>query len=66
MPRATGTQNDAPVITTLLSSKDREQIDAAGGGSFRTMHRASIPELYDDLRARRASAVWPRIVVSIA
>lgn len=52
-----GPRNDAPVITTLLGSKDREQLDAAGGGSFRTVHRSSIPELYDDLRARRASAV---------
>ena len=57
MPSLPLPRNDAPVITTLLSSKDREQLDAAGGGSFRTMHRTSIPELYDDLRARRASAV---------
>ncbi|MBI2797558.1 MAG: helix-turn-helix domain-containing protein [Gemmatimonadetes bacterium] len=50
-------RTDAPVITTLLSVQDRQQLDAAGGGSFRTMHRASIPELYEDLRQRRASAV---------
>ena len=57
MPTLPAPRTDAPVITTLLSATDREQLDAAGGGSFRTVHRASVPELYDDLRARRASAV---------
>lgn len=57
MPSPSPVHSDAPVITTLLSTYDRQQLDAAGGGSFRTMHRASIVELYEDLRQRRASAV---------
>lgn len=44
-------------IATLLSPGERARVDAAGEGCFVSLHRESIDEVLNDLRARRASAV---------
>jgi AraC-like DNA-binding protein len=49
-------------IATMLTPPERLRVDAAGEGSYRALHRDSIAELVDDVKAKRVNAV----VVSIA
>jgi AraC-like DNA-binding protein len=49
-------------IATMLTPPERLRVDAAGEGSYRALHRDTIAELVDDVKANRATAV----VVSIA
>ncbi len=56
----TPTQKDAtgaPTITTLLLPKERDSVDAAGAGYYRTLHRESLDEAVRDLRERKAGAM---------
>src|SRR5690348_3652336 len=53
----------APVsVATMLTPAERIHVDAAGEGSYRTLHRESVAELVQDLKNNRASAV----LVSVA
>ena len=54
------TENDAtgaPTITTLLLPMERNRVDAAGEGYYRTLHRESLEEAVRDLRERKAGAM---------
>ena len=46
-----------PTITTLLLPKERHNVDAAGQGHYRTLHRESLDEAVRDLRERKAGAM---------
>jgi AraC-like DNA-binding protein len=46
----------------MLTPPERLRVDAAGEGSYRALHRDSIAELVDDVKANRVNAV----IVSIA
>ncbi|MBI3791364.1 MAG: helix-turn-helix domain-containing protein [Gemmatimonadetes bacterium] len=48
---------ETPLVTTLVPPGERPHVDAAGEGLFRAVHRSSLPEVLEDLRARRAAAV---------
>jgi AraC-like DNA-binding protein len=49
-------------ISTMLTPPERARVDAAGEGSYRALHRDTIAELVDDVKANRVNAV----IVSIA
>ena len=49
-------------IATMLTPPERLRVDAAGEGSYRALHRDTVAELVDDVKANRVNAV----VVSIA
>jgi AraC-like DNA-binding protein len=49
-------------IATMLTPTERLRVDAAGEGSYRALHRDTIAELVDDVKANRVTAV----IVSIA
>lgn len=49
-------------IATMLTPPERLRVDAAGEGSYRALHRDTIAELVDDVKANRVNAV----IVSIA
>lgn len=44
-------------IATMLTPSERARVDAAGEGSYQTLHRDSVAELVQDLKTNRASAV---------
>jgi len=44
-------------IATMLTPDERIRVDAAGEGSYRTVHRDSVAEVMQDLKSNRASAV---------
>ena len=44
-------------IATMLTPDERLRVDAAGEGSYRTVHRDSVAEVMQDLKSNRASAV---------
>jgi len=46
----------APVVT-VVEPGERKEIDRAGEGFFRTVHRESLEQVHDDLRKRRVSAL---------
>lgn len=49
---------DAPrQVVTVLDPRERARVDAAGAGLYRTLHRDSMQDALDDLRAARADAV---------
>lgn len=54
----------APVstISTVLTPSERMRVDAAGEGSYQTIHRDSVNDVLRDLKANRAAAV----LVSVA
>jgi AraC-like DNA-binding protein len=54
MPRA--------VVSTMLTTPERQRVDAMGAGVFDLVHRDSIEEVVGDVQARRARAV----VLSVA
>jgi AraC-like DNA-binding protein len=49
-------------VTTMLLPGERSRVDAAGEGVYRTLHRDTLDDVFDDIRDRRAAAV----VVSVA
>lgn len=60
-PELDADQSPVP-ITTMLTPTERPRVDAAGEGSYQAVHRDSVAELAQDLKANRVSAV----VVSVA
>lgn len=68
-PRRTLAEPLAPVATpalaavsTVLTPTERMRVDAAGEGSYRALHRDSMEDVVQDLKANRATAV----LVSVA
>ena len=49
-------------VATMLTPAERIRVDAAGEGSYFTLHRDSVAELVQDLKTNRAGAV----VLSVA
>ena len=48
---------DSPPVSTMLTPTERLRVDAAGEGSYQTLHRNSVPELVRDIKENRANAV---------
>jgi AraC-like DNA-binding protein len=48
---------DLPPILTLLTPAERPQVDAAGEGYYRTLHRENVEDLIHDLKSRQIHAV---------
>jgi AraC-like DNA-binding protein len=46
-----------PPVSTMIEPGERQRVDAAGAGLYRTIHRNSIGEVMRDLKERRISAV---------
>lgn len=46
-----------PPVATVLEPGERAEVDRAGAGLYRTIHRESVAEVLRDLRVRRVSAV---------
>jgi AraC-like DNA-binding protein len=44
-------------VSTMIEPVERQRVDAAGAGLYRTIHRDSIGEVLRDLKERRISAV---------
>jgi AraC-like DNA-binding protein len=44
-------------VATILTPSERAHVDAAGTGSYETLHRERVAEVVTDLKARRAEAV---------
>jgi AraC-like DNA-binding protein len=44
-------------VSTMIEPGERQRVDAAGAGLYRTIHRNSIAEVVRDLKERRISAV---------
>jgi AraC-like DNA-binding protein len=44
-------------VATMLTPAERVRVDAAGEGSYCTLHRDTVAELVQDLKSNRASAV---------
>jgi AraC-like DNA-binding protein len=51
-----------PVVATVLTPLERVRVDVASEGVFEVLHRESVEELTDDVRARQVDAV----IVSVA
>ncbi len=49
-------------VATFLTPAERQRVDAAGEGCYKTLHRESLDELLVDLRTQRVAAV----LVSVA
>jgi AraC-like DNA-binding protein len=49
-------------VSTVLTPTERIRVDAAGEGSYRTLHRDNVDDVVQDLKANRAAAV----LVSVA
>lgn len=47
----------APPVSTMLTPTERLRVDAAGEGSYQTLHRNSVPELVRDIKENRVGAV---------
>ena len=56
MTMTSSTRRIAPV-STMIEPVERQRVDAAGAGLYRTIHRDSIREVIRDLKERRISAV---------
>jgi AraC-like DNA-binding protein len=56
MTTTSSAQRIAPV-STMIEPVERQRVDAAGAGLYRTIHRDSIGEVMRDLKERRISAV---------
>ena len=48
---------ELPPIATWLTPAERLRVDAAGEGCYRTLHRESVDDLIQDLKARQVQAV---------
>lgn len=46
-----------PPVSTMIEPVERQRVDAAGVGLYRTIHRNNISEVFRDLKERRISAV---------
>lgn len=46
-----------PPVSTMIEPVERQRVDAAGIGLYRTIHRNSIREVLRDLKERRISAI---------
>ena len=46
-----------PPVSTMVDPVERQRVDAAGVGLYRTIHRDSIAEVVRDLKERRISAL---------
>jgi AraC-like DNA-binding protein len=55
--RATPPDPALSAVATVLTPSERAQVDAAGAGLYRTMHRESLVAVLNDLRAGRVDAV---------
>jgi len=44
-------------VSTMIEPVERQRVDAAGAGLYRTIHRDSIGEVLRDLKERRISAI---------
>lgn len=44
-------------VATMLTPSERVRVDAAGEGSYQTLHRDSVAEVVQDLKTNRANAV---------
>ena len=44
-------------VVTMLTPVERIRVDAAGEGTYRTVHRDSVAELVHDIRTSRVGAV---------
>src|SRR4051812_33642988 len=44
-------------VSTVLTPNERIRVDAAGEGSYRTLHRESVEDVIHDLKLNRAQAV---------
>ena len=51
-----------PVVATVLTPLERVRVDVAAHGAFDVLHRSSVEELSEDVRAREVDAV----IVSVA
>lgn len=51
-----------PVIATILTPLERVRVDVVSEGAFKVLHRSSVEELTDDIRAQEVNA----IIVSVA
>ena len=56
MTTTSSTRRIAPV-STMIEPVERQRVDAAGAGLYRTIHRDSLREVIRDLKERRISAV---------
>jgi AraC-like DNA-binding protein len=56
MTTTSSVQRIAPV-STMIEPVERQRVDAAGAGLYRTIHRDNIGEVLRDLKERRISAV---------
>lgn len=52
----------SPVIATVLTPLERVRVDVAAEGAFEVLHRGSVEELSEDVRAQEVDAV----IVSVA
>ncbi len=52
----------APVVATVLTPLERVRVDVAADGAFQVLHRSSVEELTDDVKAQQVDAV----IVSVA
>jgi AraC-like DNA-binding protein len=59
--RSTSTSRP-PVIATVLTPLERVRVDVAADGAFQVVHRGSVDELADDVRAQDVDAV----IISVA
>src|SRR6266576_656839 len=48
---------ELPPIATLLTAAERQRVDAAGEGCYRTIHRDSVDDVIRDLKTRHVQAV---------
>jgi AraC-like DNA-binding protein len=53
----TSTARRIAPVSTMIEPVERQRVDAAGAGLYRTIHRDSIGEVLRDLKERRISAV---------
>jgi AraC-like DNA-binding protein len=60
--RSVTTGSQPPVVATVLTPLERVRVDVAADGAFEVVHRSSVDELSDDVRAREVDAV----IVSVA
>lgn len=62
MAQCLGMVREPLPVATMLTPAERIRVDAAGEGSYLTLHRDSVAELVQDLKSNRAGAV----VLSVA
>lgn len=56
-PRSMPSGPALSALATVLTPSERAQVDAAGEGLYRTLHRESLVAVLDDLRTKRVDAV---------